>query len=112
MLSTDWDIEASLTVDEPCDPVVKVVGDSIKPVGGIGPFLLIVRTGRIITVHATPPYEQGVTARTSTAGCSGFPAFSRVCSAGLLPQSRNGLLTAAVYRGLGSELRPKANPSP
>ena len=50
-LSTDWDVEASLTVDESRDPVTQVMRDPIKPVRGTGPFLLIVRTGRIFTVH-------------------------------------------------------------
>ena len=52
-LSTDWDVEASLTVDESRDPVTQVMRDPIKPVRGTGPFLLIVRTGRIFTAHAT-----------------------------------------------------------
>jgi hypothetical protein len=39
-------------------------------------FLLIVRTGRIVTARAAP-YDEGV-ARTSTAGYSGFPAYSGV----------------------------------
>jgi hypothetical protein len=82
-LSTDWDVEASLTVDESRDPVTQVIWDSIKPVRGTGPFLLIVRTGRIFTAHATT--ETNGCDRTSTAGYSEFPAFSRVCFKGLLP---------------------------
>src|SRR5256885_1862475 len=44
--------------------------------------------------------------RTSTVGYSVFPAYSKVCSHGLPHESRNGF-TAAVYRGLGSELRSR-----
>jgi hypothetical protein len=50
-LSTDWDVEASLSIDESRDPVAQVIWDPIQPVRGTGPFLLIVRTGRIITTH-------------------------------------------------------------
>jgi hypothetical protein len=82
-LSTDWDVEASLAVDESRDPVTQVMRDPIKPVRGTGPFLLIVRTGRIFTAHATT--ETNRCDRTSTAGYSEFPAFSRVCFKGLLP---------------------------
>ncbi len=52
-LSTDRDVEASLTIDESGDPVAQVIWDSIQPVRGTGPFLLIVRTGRIFTAHET-----------------------------------------------------------
>jgi hypothetical protein len=52
-LSTDGDVEASLTIDESRDPVAQVIGDPIQPVRGTGSFLLIVRTGRIFTFHAT-----------------------------------------------------------
>jgi len=51
-LSTDRDVEASLSIDESGDPVAQVMWDSIQPVRGTGPFLLIVRTGRIFTAHA------------------------------------------------------------
>lgn len=43
---------------------------------GARPFLLIARTGRIVTAHATRSRE-GATG-TSTAGCSGFPANSQL----------------------------------
>jgi hypothetical protein len=52
MLSTDGDVEASLTIDESGHPVAQVARDPIKPVRGTGSFLLIVRTGRIVTSHA------------------------------------------------------------
>jgi hypothetical protein len=62
------------------------------------PFLLIVRTRHVVTI---------VNARSdvtmSSAGCSEFPAYSRLLQ---LPWS---IVTAAVYRGLASRLRPKAN---
>ncbi len=51
-LSTDGDIEASLTIDESGHPVTQVAWDPIQPVRGTGSFLLIVRTGRIFTFHA------------------------------------------------------------
>ena len=57
MLSTDRDVEASLTVNESRDPMTKVTWDSIQPVRGTGPFLLIVRTGRIVTDHRHRSYE-------------------------------------------------------
>ena len=60
-LLMDRDIEASLTVDESGDPVTQVVGDPIHPAQRAGPFLLIVRTGRIVTAHASQPYEGPVT---------------------------------------------------
>ncbi len=52
-LSTDGDVEASLTIDESVHPVAQVAWDPIQPVRGTGSFLLIVRTGRIFTSHAT-----------------------------------------------------------
>jgi len=54
-LSTDRDVEASLTIDESGHPVTQVAWDPIQPVRGTGSFLLIVRTGRIFTFHATSP---------------------------------------------------------
>ena len=50
-LSNDGDIEAALTFDESRDVVTEVTWDSIQPVRVDEPFLLIVRTGRIITAH-------------------------------------------------------------
>ena len=58
------------------------------------PFLLIVRTRRIVTAA-----QQAA----SSAGYSEIPAYSRLLQ---LPWS---IVTAAVYRGLASRLRPKAN---
>src|ERR1700751_4421774 len=52
-LSTNRDVEASLSIDESSHPVAQVAWDPIKPVRGTGSFLLIVRTGRIVTAHTT-----------------------------------------------------------
>src|SRR6266496_608369 len=55
---------------------------------------------------------------TSSAGYSEFPAYSRMHTASLPMRGaanyylRTVIVTAAVYRGLGSRLRPKANHSP
>jgi hypothetical protein len=51
-LSTDRDVEASLSIDESSYPVAQVAWDPIQPVRGTWSFLLIVRTGRIFTSHA------------------------------------------------------------
>jgi hypothetical protein len=50
-LTTDRDVEAALSVDEPRDVVTHVERDLIQPGWRPGPFLLIVRTGRIVTAH-------------------------------------------------------------
>jgi hypothetical protein len=57
-------------------------------------FLLIVRTRRIVT------------ARCSSAGFSGFPAYSQILLRQLLSYLRTVIVTAAVYRGFISELAP------
>jgi hypothetical protein len=49
--STDRDIEASLSIDESGYPVAQVARNLIQPARGTRPFLLIVRTGRIVTTH-------------------------------------------------------------
>jgi hypothetical protein len=54
-----------------------------------GPFLLIVRTGRIVTIPFSCTLERECDIWISTAGCSGFPAYSRVCSRWLPSWSRN-----------------------
>jgi hypothetical protein len=72
-----------------------------------GPFLLIVRTRRIVTDGKTLP--------TSSAGYSEFPAYGQMRTAPLPTRGaadfylRTVIVTAAVYRGLDSRLRPKAN---
>jgi hypothetical protein len=50
-LSTDRDIEAPFSIDEPRNVVTHVFGDAIQPRWMREPFLLIVRTGRIVTAH-------------------------------------------------------------
>src|SRR6266511_4299996 len=86
------------------------------------PFLLIVRTGRIVTVHfhtlydevrqTVPPDPRGFQ---HIADCTRHVAVSRGsawCTPGFYLSTV--IVTAAVYRRLGSELRPasRANPSP
>ena len=68
--------------------------------------------------HSPAPAHVGCDTA-STAGYSGFPANSQLLFAGSLPQGagpgrvsrvfylRTVIVTAAVYRGLGSELRPE-----
>ncbi len=87
MLSTDWDVEASLTFDEPRNAVTEITRDSIQPRGASGPFLLVGRTGRVVTAHADTIGRGSDMA--STAGYSGVPANSRVCSSGSPRWSRN-----------------------
>jgi hypothetical protein len=111
MVPKDRNAEAAFAVDEADDPLRET-----------WPFLLIVRTGRVFTSHA-------VTLRT---GCdmseyrrilgvsSIWPAsLCKITLARGNPRARfrgvylrTVIVTAAVYRGLGSELRPKTNPSP
>jgi hypothetical protein len=67
-------------------------------------FLLIVRTRRIFTAADTA----------SSAGFSEFPAYGQMRTASLPMRGaaiylRTVIVTAAVYRGLDSQLRPKAN---
>src|SRR5579859_3307037 len=62
---------------------------------GERPFLLIVRTRRIVTVDCS----------TSSAGCTEFPAYSQILL-GQLSYLRTVIVTAAVYRGFISELAP------
>jgi hypothetical protein len=50
-LSTDGDVEAPFSIDEPRYVVTYVFGDAIQPRWMREPFLLIVRTGRIVTAH-------------------------------------------------------------
>ncbi len=102
----DRHAEASFAVDEADDPLLET-----------WPFLLIVRTGRIVTGHRHTVLT-GCDNEPGNAGYSGFPAFSQLHFSGSLlegavPGARPGcrylrtvIVTAAVYRGLGSELRP------
>ena len=103
VVSKNRNTEAALTVDEADDPLLDT-----------WPFLLIVRTCRIVTDHA-PTVATGSDIF-GTAGFSGFPAYSQLHStpspvrgaAGGWPTPRNlrtVIVTAAVYRRLDSELR-------
>jgi hypothetical protein len=49
-ISVHWNTEAALAVDEADDPLLES-----------WPFLLIGRTGRIVTAHRPTPYEAGAT---------------------------------------------------
>src|SRR5262245_20904898 len=71
-------------------------------------FLLIACTGRIVTHSPNLPRRQD--GREGTARYSGVPAYSQILQP---PKWLTVIVTAAVYRGLVSELcRPKtANPS-
>jgi hypothetical protein len=80
------DREAPFAVDEADDPLRNTWS-----------FLLIDRTGRIVTAHAGTPYEGGVTVRTSTAGYTVFPAFGQLHYAESLPL---GAASCAHRRGL------------
>ena len=71
--------EAALAVDEADDPLLET-----------RPFLLIARTGRIVTVHANTLSRE--CDRTSTAGCSGVPAYSQLHS---VPHGTEGQLPMA-----------------
>jgi hypothetical protein len=91
-------------------------------------FLLIFRTQCIVTAAHTSTLQLSCNddnERRVALGYSVFPAFGRLlstlspmwratplCLLRDIPYLRTVIVTAAVYRGLGSELRPKANPSP
>ncbi len=83
------------------------------------PFLLVFRTRHVVTVDI---HSDAV----SSAGYTGFPAYGQMRTALLPPRGatfclghctcpfeachlRTVIVTAAVYRGLDSKLRPKAN---
>ena len=91
-LTDEADGEAPLSVYKTNDPASRDQS-----------FLLIARTDRIFTAH-TQRVER------VPDGYSGFPAYSRMLTA-LLPMRRAAfylrtvIVTAAVYRGLVSELR-------
>ena len=101
--SVDVHAEAAFAVDEPSDP-------AFQP----EPFLLIICTRHVVTILAAE--ADGI----SSAGYSDVPAYGQLhpshrCDGGqrLSCHLRTVIVTAAVYRGLVSELRrPKtANPS-
>jgi len=101
-LPNEADGEASLSVYETDHPATLLVES----------FLLIVRTRHVVTIVNVASDDTMSSARYSE-----FPAYSQMHTA-LLPERgaaiiylRTVIVTAAVYRGLVSELRPKANPS-
>ena len=86
-------------------------------------FLLIVRTERIFTTHTTNLTSVcDMNEYRRILGVSSiWPTTHRIVAdtGGSYPLHSMGslnlrtvIVTAAVYRGLGSELRPKTNPSP
>ena len=107
----DRNTETALPVDEADDPL-----------RGNWPFLLIVRTERIFTTHAltagngsdTDEYRRilGVSSIWPAALYEITLARGRSRARFRDVYLRTVIVTAAVYRGLGSELRPRANPSP
>ena len=94
-LSTDGDIEASLSIDESGDPVSEVARDPIQPVRGTGSFLLIVRTGRIFTFHVS----------TQSSGCD-MNEYRRILGvSSIWPASharslKHGAIPGHVFRGV------------
>ena len=104
----DGTAEAAFAVDEADDPLL----DS-------WPFLLIARTRRIVTEHAfyhTRSVPRDARVFQHLASCTlDVTAKRGSVEAPCLETSvhlRTVIVTAAVYRGLGSELRLAANPSP
>jgi hypothetical protein len=75
-LSSEGNIEASLSFDEPRNVVPDVIRDSIQPACMAGPFLLIARAGRIVTCHS-PTLPSG-SDMAGTAGYSGVPAYGQL----------------------------------
>src|ERR687887_1238931 len=111
-ISHDRDREAALAVNEPDDPLLDA-----------WPFLLIVRTGRIVTVHAVTlqrgrdrQYRQIHRSFQHIADCTSTRRRVEGQHLGHVPgfYLSTVIVTAAVYWRLGSELRPasRANPSP
>src|SRR5947209_10145716 len=104
----DGTAEAALAIHETHDPFI-----------GHEPFLLVFRTARIVTEGHHNILRAGCDSQRVVNGYSGFPAYSRLRTTplpmwGAAPPRLRGdfsylrtvIVTAAVYRGLGSELRP------
>src|SRR5713226_1439411 len=68
------------------------------------PSLLIARTARIVTAALLRAH--GRAQRRVSADTPGVPAYSQICSRNYSGQP---IVTAAVYRGFGSQLRLAAN---
>src|SRR5262249_15630368 len=98
----DRDREATFSVDEPRHPTRIEIEH--RPDG----FLLIVRTGWIFTAHGHI-LSRGCDVERVPPDTRRFQHIARF-SNGL--SRLTVIVTAAVYRGLGSELRLAANPSP
>ena len=116
-----------LVLDLPAEPAARVayyrdretalaVDEADSPLLDPWPFLLIVRTGRILTLHRStllkrcdsegvPPdtrsFQQIASCTRRVAAPRGSPRARPRIS-----YLRTVIVTAAVYRGLGSELRP------
>jgi hypothetical protein len=69
-----------------------------------GPFLLIVRTRRIFTADRNQRVARDTRMSQHIVGFCNRPSENNL--------SPTVIVTAAVYRGLGSKLHPKANLSP
>jgi hypothetical protein len=107
----DSNREAAFPVDEADDPLLNTWS-----------FLLIVRTARIFTSHDTilrwccdmDEYQADTRVFQHMVGCTVQDRSwegQRPAHTGRV-YLRTVIVTAAVYWGLGSELRPKTNPSP
>ena len=99
LLPHETDREASFSVYKADHPTTKL--DQ--------PFLLIVRTRHVVTIVNVRP-----DGTMSSAGYSEFPAYGQMRTAPLPVRGaaiylRTVIVTAAVYWGLDSKLRPKAN---
>ena len=99
----DRDAERPFTIDEPDDP--ERIEAQVSRLGG---FLLIVRTSRIVTAHAVI-VPKGCDSEDEYRWILGVSSIQR----SLITASKSTVIvTAAIHRGLGSELRLAANPSP
>ena len=78
------------------------------------PFLLVFRITRHVVTIVNARSDGTMNGTMSSAGYPGFPAYGQMRTV-LLPARgaaiylRTVIVTAAVYRGLASKLRPKAN---
>jgi hypothetical protein len=91
-IAEDRNAEAAFAVDEADDPL-----------RNYWPFLLIVRTGRIVTIHLPATLRRGCDSNVGSAGYTGFPAFSQLHSPGLLlggatPRARPGFTSCSTCR--------------
>ncbi len=87
-VSSSWISPTSNVLDASGSGAPRTVSED--PANSAGSFLLIVRTGRIVTTHDSQPPKMAVT-RTSTARYSDVPAYSEVL------QQPRGHLTVIVH---------------